>query len=158
MFEWLRSKRKVVEDNRKMFFGHDLNEWNYLGRTTLSLTLDGKGASSSDVFFFCAKGDMDDRSYYIVKESLYEKHSWITGLAEPWRAGFKDVYLPIKDDPSPFLKQYMLEKYRAKWNEDDKWWKITDDSKYEAAKKEQEEKKEVDNSEEKVVKFPKKTS
>ena len=158
-FEWLFGKRKIVEkDKRNMFFEHDLNEWNYLGRTSISYTRDGMIDSSTDIFFFCAKDDTNVRSYHVVKEKMFETHDWITRLAEPWRVGFKDLYSVIFDEPSPFLEEYMLRNHKHKWDNESNCWKISDTSKYEAAQKEQSEKKKVVTVTENVLKFPKKTS
>lgn len=149
MFSWLfRKKEKArIEPDVDLFYGHNLEEWNYVGYTTIYYSYDdGKSKVTADIFFFCDKEDINVRSYYVnEKRRIYDSffdHPWLKN-AELWSVCEREIYDLKFDEPSKWMRDYMLKEYKSAWNKETQWWDITDKSKYEAAKKQQEEKPKI---------------
>lgn len=156
MFEklasWIVGRKKLNEDvkaalDAPRLHGVNLDEWTYLGRSTISFTYyDSKHQDNANVFMFCKKDDTSTRKFVVVSGSNYmtEKfmtHPWIVETASLWQAGERDIYHPIHSEPSNWLKDYMLEQHKCVWSTEKKWWDTNDTAKYESARKTQAKKK-----------------
>jgi hypothetical protein len=149
---WFNRPRNTVETPKiepkpkVMLHGHDLEKWNYLGYTTCSYVSDSRNITSSyPIFFFVDKNDLKRRSYFVSGDSsgyVERTHTYINRMVKPWAAGEGSIYGVVHNSkgeaaPSDFLKEYMLEHYKATWNSEACWWDVTDQAKYSAATKKQ---------------------
>ena len=145
------------DDEVVMLHGHNLAKWNYLGYTRCSYVgEDGNITSEYPIFLFVSKNNMKRRSYYIASEHVEKNHPYMNRNVKPWAAGEGDIYYLISgegNNPSDFLKEYMLEQFNSEWDRETKWWGTSDNAKYIAAnnKQKREQKKKETVTEDNVV-------
>ena len=121
-----------------MLHGFDLNIWEYLGSSKISyIDTNNVITSSCLVFFFCKKTDHNIRDFNVQYTHSFKYHTWIYESASLWKSNQKEIYQCINYEPSSFLKEYMLNKYKSIWSKENNWWTSGDVVKYESAKKEQ---------------------
>lgn len=151
------SKSATEPEDKIMLHGHDLSKWNYLGYTRCTyVDENGKTTSEYPIFLFASKKDMKRRSYHINSEYAEKNHSYMNRHVKPWAAGEGEVYQLISgegNNPSDFLKEYMLERYSCEWDTTKNWWGSSDNAKYTAAntKQKREQKKKETVTEDNVV-------
>lgn len=135
MFHWIKKayaeyKASTALDNAKNLHGVNLNEWNYLGRSKIKFVYSNSDAAEeAGVYLFCKVGDIHKRKYVIKPNDAgkymcdkFQNHPWISELADLWIIGEKDLYEPVKDEPSKFLKEYMKEHHDSVWSTEELWW------------------------------------
>lgn len=139
---WFKRKKHSDEvvaeaDDKVMLHAHDLSKWNYLGYTRCTyVDEDGRTTSEYPIFLFVSKNDMKRRSYYINSEYVEKNHAYMNKSVKPWAAGEGEVYHLINgkgNNPSDFLREYMLDTFGAEWDTDTNWWGTTDKAKYNSA-------------------------
>lgn len=129
-------KKKIQNKSSNSLHGFDLDIWNYLGYTTIRFVGDNDVVTSkATVFFFCKKDDYNKRSYYLQKTgySSFDNHVWLYEVIPLWMCGEKSLYTIVRNEPSIFLKQYMLEHHDNEWCDETKWWISTENAKYKSA-------------------------
>lgn len=156
----------VVVEGDKWFHGVDLDEWNYIGATKITVatnTLEWgeQQTGSATVFFFSKIDDDDNRKYVIIDHHdrsgrNYKTHPFVIGQADPWRIGETDLYMPVLDRPSRYLKELMFSTFGVVWGvltPTQNWWIKNEDAMYKAATEKQQDntKPEITQVEENVV-------
>lgn len=127
--------------------GFNLNKWEYLGYTEISINYtDVKYKETVTAFFFMDKEDHNRRKYILKGEGSDKKkfkdHPWVERVAELWVAGEKDWYAPITDNPSKYTRARILREYASVWSDEKNWWVSNNASKYASAKANQDEQEE----------------
>lgn len=155
-----KTKRKLIKETTKAVYdglpdpdgpvilhGHDLSKWHYLGFSNCSYVDENKVKTASyPIFLFVSKNDEKRRSYHCANAA--KTHNFVERYIKPWASGEGEVYHRIQGEdnvPSDYLKQYMLERFSAEWDESTNWWGTNDKAKYTAAnnKQKRERKKET---------------
>lgn len=90
--------------------------------------------------FLLVKKDLNIRKYHL-EDNYFKNHTFIKDDVKLWQINEIDLYYPISDFPSNFLKKYMLKNYGYYWNYDENWWVSNDNSKYKQTQLNQQEKK-----------------
>lgn len=140
-------KRKSTEavamsepTDKVMLHQHDLSEWNYLGYTHCYYSdTDGSVTSECTIFLFVDKNNEKRRSYSIPTPGgdFFEKnHKFVLLSIKPWVAGEGEIWHMIKgkkNQPSDYLKGYILEKFSSEWDSETNWWGSSDSAKYTTA-------------------------
>lgn len=142
MFKWFKNKKNkqdvISKDSEVLLHGHSLNEWMYLGYTTITLN-----EYECCIFMFVSLSDIKKRSYTLKSYNLdkFKKyHSFIPKFVEPWAAGDGEIWRLVTS-PSSDFRNWMLDHYGVFWNFDKKWWDTNEQTKYHSAKKKEELKK-----------------
>lgn len=140
------AKALYEEDLRKAadaprLHGFNLNDWDYLGYTEISITYsDIKHKEVAQIFFFMLKGNETKRKFVVKAKSLqkeFEQHAWVSGTACLWAANEKEWYQAVTNHPSKYSKERMLTEHACEWDYDKNWWVSTSATKYAAASKSQ---------------------
>lgn len=152
-------KRKLIKTTTKavmdglpdpdapvILHGHDLSKWHYLGHSNCRyVNDDGSLLTSYPIFLFVSKTDEKRRSYYC---SIAAKtHNFVETYVNTWAAGEGEVYTRIQGEqnyPSDYLKEYMLDRFGAVWDNDTYWWDTNDKAKYDSAKNKQKRKQKTE--------------
>ena len=111
MFNWLFGPTLV---------GVRLNKWQYLGRTKLTHNYpDGTMHSQAWVYIFCDKKDHLKRRVVLEKNAprLFLDHGWLNNYSVLWEAGEYPLYHSVGNEPSIWLKKYMLDTMNALWDD-----------------------------------------
>lgn len=118
-----------MQQTSKELHGVDLDEWTYLGFTTLKYKKPEK--MKSYVLFFSAKGDEDYglRHYIHVGEDAenMKNHEFLVINAELWKAGEYEFAAVIETEPSLWLIEKMQELNGLTWDWEFGWISIGDD-------------------------------
>lgn len=126
---------------KNIFYGFDLStEYDYLGYSTIKYEFNNETQCLSNVHFFVSKKDLNIRKYHL-EDNYFKNHTFIKDDVKLWQINEIDLYYPISDFPSNFLKKYMLKNYGYYWNCDENWWVSNDNSKYKQTQLNQQEKK-----------------
>lgn len=154
IFNYFAKRKQYIKDinasnEAPRLHGVNLEQWHYLGRSDISFSyLDSAHEDKAYVFFFCSVDDDDIRKYVMVpdnnskyRQDKFDHHPWIINTAELWLAGERNLYDPINNEPSRYLKEKMLEEYSVAWSTEKNWWVSNEDVKYQSAKKSQAKKK-----------------
>jgi hypothetical protein len=115
---------KNIFKKRNMFYGINLNFWNYLGFSTIYFTYSNNSRNISDqadILFF-SKRENEREKIWIFKNkkaiSTFKQHNFVR-TCEEWR--INEIYgNPIRY-PSNTFKEIMLKKGYI-WNQDDFTW------------------------------------
>lgn len=145
------TKKLAVETTKKVYdglpdpdapvilHGHDLSKWHYLGQSSCHyMDENGKRISTHPIFLFVSKNNEKRRSFHVGAGG--KDHIFVERYIKPWAAGEGEMYYRIQGDgniPSDYLKAYMLERYRAEWDNETNWWGTSDKAKYASAKNKQ---------------------
>lgn len=116
MFDWLLGPK---------FMGVRLKSWHYLGRTKLmNFNSDGKIHSQAWVYLFCKKNDFSKRHYVLEKGKnfWFDGHGWIINYAPLWKAGEHELYHAVGNEPSNWLKNYLLDTENVIWDNESLDW------------------------------------
>ena len=128
-------------DDPVILHNHDLAKWNYLGYTRCTyIDENGNIQSEHPIFLFVNKNNEKRRSYYVSSEYVDKNHQFINKSVKPWAVGEGEIYYLIKGEgnqPSDYLKEYMLEQFNCEWDTSKNWWGSSDDAKYTAASNKQ---------------------
>jgi hypothetical protein len=122
MFSWWKKRREAK--NASKFLGVRLDRNHYLGYTKISYTGDTKEPIyTCNIHFFVDKNDFTKRryEYECENENQFYYHCWMIN-AKLWKLNERELYRPIRDFPSTWLKKYMLDEYNCVWSDDKKWW------------------------------------
>ena len=161
MFKTIKRLINEVKEDKPepvIFKGKNLDHWHYLGSNNIYFVdKEGNRDADTDVYFFLHK--KTERRDFVVqsikdhgKYSIFNNHPFVTKACELWKIKEYDLIALIRDQPSEYLKELLLEQHNAVWDPEEKWWSTDDNAKYSIAKKKQEESKpEVEELEEKVV-------
>ena len=114
-----KEEARPEQSPTRSLYGYDLEKWNYLGMTELTIGLGEQ--TIGYVFFFSDKKDPYVRDYHFPN-SLFRDHQWLHGMADPWKAGEYEYYTPINKSPSKYLKNYMKKEYSVEWCNVKNWW------------------------------------
>jgi hypothetical protein len=122
MFNWWKKRQEAR--NAPIFLGIRLDQNHYLGYTTIQYSNSSeKIISTCNVHFFVNKENHSKRYFKYDPDNIdFYNHSWILTVAELWRINEKYLHGPIREFPSKWLKEYMLEEYDAIWSDDKKLW------------------------------------
>lgn len=144
------SQSKIETTDKVLLHGHDLSKWNYLGYTRCSyVDENGKTTGEYSIFLFADKNNDKRRSYHIWNDTsgyVDKSHSFVNKYIKPWAAGEGEVYYRVHGEhshPSDYLKQYMLDRFSAEWDDSTHWWGTSDKAKYAAAQNKQKEERNV---------------
>lgn len=165
---WFKKKKpkkaaaEVQPKEKVLLHGHDLSKWNYLGYTRCSYVGEnGKTTGEYPIFLFADKNNDKRRSYHISNDPsgyVEKSHNFVNKYIKTWAAGEGEVYHRVQGEhshPSDYLKQYMLDRFSAEWDDSTHWWGTSDKAKYTAAqnkqKKERKAKEDTPESESNVV-------
>lgn len=146
ILDWFMNKPEPVlkepsEEQCHVLHGYDLRKWDYLGCSEVFFTYDAEMQSkyTANIYFFMLKGNDNVRSYTILhhhgKMYDYEKHSWVSGNADPWRANELEWYIPINLKPSEYTKQRMMTEFNSRWDPNVSWWVSAEKTNYQAPPK-----------------------
>jgi hypothetical protein len=131
-------------DDPVILHDHDLTKWNYLGYTRCTyINEEGKTTGEYPIFLFVSKNNEKRRSYHIAGDdggSVERSHPYIQKSIKPWSVGEGEIYHRINGEgnyPSDYLKEYILDKFDAEWDEESNWWGTSDKAKYNSANKKQ---------------------
>jgi hypothetical protein len=146
---WFSRKKKsddatVIPDDKVTLYGHDLDRWNYLGYTYCYYSdTDGSVSSDCTIFLFVDKNNEKRRSYSIPTpggEYFDKNHKFVLQSIKPWVAGEGEIWHMIrgkKNQPSDYLKEFILEKFSSEWDTETNWWGSSDSAKYTTANNKQ---------------------
>lgn len=156
MFDYLKLFFKNEEQDN-ILHKHNLDKYHYLGYTNFTNI-----QHEFSCHYFLHK-ETENRSFHIVSnnsyanKNIYKFHAFYNNSILLWKTKEKQIWNWIQN-PSDFLKDYMINKYNYIWNSKEKWWiqnLSVERQKYEDAKlKQQKEKK--SNTNENVISFLKK--
>jgi hypothetical protein len=134
----------AISDDRVMLHGHDLDRWNYLGYTYCYYSdTDGNVSSECTIFLFVDKNNEKRRSYSIPTpggDYFDKNHKFVLLSIKPWVAGEGEIWHMIKgkkNQPSDYLKEYILEHFSSEWDSTTNWWSSSDSAKYTTASNKQ---------------------
>ncbi len=144
MFSWFKHKSNPKEvqalpepDDPVVLHNHDMAKWNYLGYTCCTyVDHTGNLLSEHPVFLFVDKNNDKRRSYFVASENVEKTHPYMNKSVKPWAIGEGEIWDMInheKNKPSDYLKEYMLDKFSAEWDDDTNWWSTNDKAKYDSA-------------------------
>lgn len=106
--------------------GVNLNRWHYLGMTKLTITIQNTNDVYDEawVYLFCKKNDFSQRKFIVEKNvsTHFKTHKWITNYIPLWVAGEYPLYHAIADEPSVWLREYMLDEHNCLWDNDTNNW------------------------------------
>jgi hypothetical protein len=148
MFSWFKHKSNPKEvqalpepADLVLLHNHDMAKWNYLGYTCCTYA-DGSGKQLSEhpIFLFVDKNNDKRRSYFVTSENVEKTHPYINKSVKPWAIGEGEIYYLITGEgnyPGDYLKEYMLDKFSAEWDNDTNWWGTCDEAKYNSAQDKQ---------------------
>lgn len=122
MFLWL--KNNFFKRHTKLH-GFNLEKWNYLGHTTISLhDKEHDITLEATLFFFVSRKDEFVRDYVLLGENknMFKNHSFLKKYADAWKANELPLCGLSLDMPSAFTRVYMKEKYKQEWDYKNKKW------------------------------------
>lgn len=136
--------------------GFNLNKWEYLGYTEISISYtDTTYKEAVTAFFFMDKEDHSRRKYVLKGEGAdkkkFKEHLWIERIADLWVAGEKEWYHPITNNPSKYTRARILREYASVWDSSKNWWVSNNASKYASATTNQNEQEQEESIDDKIV-------
>ena len=117
MFSWLFGEKK------EKLFGHDIDTWNYLGRTNIMFTTNDEPTDEAIIHFFVHKNGKD-RSWKMITDNYTKferKHPYCTLSLPLWKARETNLSYLV-ERPSYFLQNYMFNTHNKMWNHDKQEW------------------------------------
>lgn len=133
MFKWLRerseAKKQFLDDvaaakAAPRLHGVNLTEWAYLGRTVVAYS-NQLGKDEATVFSFCLRDDTDKRKFIVMphsKHTEFDRHPWVMEHAALWKIGERDLWATVANEPSRWLREYMLNTFDDVWCNETGWW------------------------------------
>ena len=130
MFGWFK-KRKQTAPVRALH-GFDLDQWHFLGRTTIQYSNSSNVVySEADVFFFLNKTTAE-RRYVIPAGKSWDHHNMVLGSIQLWSIGELGL-ITVIHKPSQWLKQHVWDTRQYVWSEEQGWWVRGNAAQYQAA-------------------------